>query len=782
MTRLKPLALLLGAALFPVAVSAQRTTDHHDSDLARHGQRPVSTKVRSLPGVNVVGNLGGSIQLDAPGTISVITREQMDRHLVTNIRELIRYEPGVSVIGTAGRFGLDSFNIRGLSGNRSAMLVDDIPMPASFGANVAGGSFRTGRDYMDLDDMQSVKIIRGPASALYGSDALGGTVAMVTKDPGDYLQAGKPVYAALKETYDGSDRSFGTSGTVAGGNARDALMVIMNHTDGHEASSMGTVGGVGARRTRVDPMTYHQTSFLMKYVHTADSGRVDRYTVEGNDRRTRTDGLSNITASVPYYQSQDDNRRLRASVGQWFPHLDGVLADTLKWDAYWQQSKAHTRTETRSGVVQRFYDNTPTNERVLGGKLVAVKALGDGEAVSQLISYGAEVSATFDSANVTGYGINTVTGATGSGKDFLPGSYPLHLIPTSSTRRYSLFGQDELSFVDGRLVVTPGLRLDHYEYQPSDDAMYRKYNGDYVAASYIETHASPKFGVLWHINDAFSAYLDYSHGFRPPLYSEVSGAWNEQPVAGINIAYLPNAGLRSETSRNVEIGIRGKGDMGWFSAGGYYDRYRNFIWSGYPLADDKVPAWAYQISQGAFLNMFYQAVNARKAYIKGAEASGSLRLGYFSEALEGWAVRGSAAVATGRLIQPGQSGYTPLNTVDPAKLVLGVTYDTRRWGGEFTATAVRRHTRLDEVNAYRPAGYATLDLYGHYAPNQHVELYAGISNLANRKYWDWGNLNGGTLGGLVSGNGLNDAGTNGVPADRLSMPGRTFSMTARIIF
>jgi hemoglobin/transferrin/lactoferrin receptor protein len=63
-----------------------------------------------------------------------------------------------------------------------------------------------------------------------------------------------------------------------------------------------------------------------------------------------------------------------------------------------------------------------------------------------------------------------------------------------------------------------------------------------------------------------------------------------------------------------------------------------------------------------------------------------------------------------------------------------------------------------------------------------VTLYFGATNLADRKYWDWGNLNGGLLGNLVSGNGVNDAGTNGIPADRLTMPGRAVSVAARITF
>ncbi len=775
MLRFTPLAALIGAALvFPV----------HAAD-APSPSSPQTNNATQLPGVQVTAS-APSVQFNTPGTTTLIDRQQMDRHLVTNIRDLVQYEPGVSAIGSPGRFGLDSFNISGLSGNRTRIEVDGVSMPDSFGADVAGGSFRAGRDFIDLDEIKQVEIVRGPASALYPSDALGGVVSLTTKDPADYLRPGKSLYTSVKEQYDGTDRSYATTATMAGGDQRNGFLLVATHRDGHETEDMGTIGGIGNTRTRPDPLVYNLNDVLAKYVHTADSGRTDHVIVDASQMRTRTDGLSELTASYgvmpTYYNSQDQQTHLRASVGQWFPQLNSAIADTLDWNAYWQLSRTRTDTQTDYGTIDRFFENLPLQEKVFGGKLVAVKHLGDTGAISQTISYGVELSRTWAQSNVGGYGIDTQTGAMGSSDAFLPGNYPLHLIPDSATDRYSLFGQDEIGLFDDRLVVTPGVRADRYDYQPADDQLYLKYNPGYVQSDYQANHVSPKLGVIWHLNDTLSAYADFDYGFRPPLYSEISGAWNEQPAPGINIAFLPNPNLKAETSRGAEFGLRGKSDLGWFDVNGYYNRYNNFIWSGYALAPNAVPAWAYQISQGAFFNEFFQAVNARKAFIKGVEASGALQLGHFSDALKGWSLKASAAIATGRLIQPGDTGYTPLNTVDPAKLVAGVSYDAQTWGAELIGTAVRRHTPLSDPTIFRPAGYATLDLYGHVSPTDNLELYAGISNLANRKYWDWGNLNSGTLGNLIDGNGVNDAGTGGLPADRFTMPGRTFSLAARVAF
>ncbi|NII74915.1 hemoglobin/transferrin/lactoferrin receptor protein [Dyella sp. SG562] len=763
MLRIAPLAAVIGALLAVPAVAAESAAPADATD---------------LPRVQVTA-LAPSIQLNVPGTVSTIDRAQMDRHLNVSIRDLVRYEPGVSAIGSGGRFGLDSFNIRGLSGNRTRIEIDGVSMPASFGADVAGGSFRAGRNFVDLDQLKSVEIVRGPASVLYPSDALGGVVSLRTKDPADYLRDGRDTYVSLKELYDSSDRSLTSTVTLAGGDKRNGILFVGNHREGSELANQGEAGGTGAARTRPDPRSYSLDSFLGKYVHTADSGRADRIGVDGSQTRTRTNSLSNVTPAAGYYRSQDENMRVRATAGQWFPQLGSALADTLDWNVYWQKSRTRTSTQTETATLTRYYQSLPLQEKVFGGKLVAVKQLGEGGPVTQAISYGVELSRTDAQSYAGGYGVNKRTGASGSGKPFMPGNYPLHLIPDSETDRYSAFAQDEIGLLGGRLELTPAVRVDRYSYKPQDDALYAAYNPGYVRQDYSKTHASPKLGVLWHFNGVLSAYANYAQGFRPPLYSEIAGAWNEQPFPGFNIAFLPNEKLKAETSHGLELGLRGKGEAGWFNVAAYYNRYRDFIWSGYQLKVSQVPDWV-QVNPG--MNLFYQAVNARKAYIKGAEASGALRLAYFNEALQGWSVRGSAAVASGRLIEPGASGYSPLNTVDPAKLVLGIAYDANRWGAELIGTGVRRHSRLGDPGAFRPGGYATLDLYAHYSPLANVELYAGISNLADRKYWDWGSLNSGALGNLVTGNGINDAGTGGIPADRLSMPGRSFSVAARIAF
>ena len=132
--------------------------------------------------ITVVGTKVERSLAEVANTISVIAAERIERELSGDIKELVRYEPGVSVNSDAARFGPSGFNIRGVEGNRVAITVDGVPVLKGFSI----GSFaNSGRTPVDLALLQRVELLRGPASALYGSDALAGVVAFTTRDPED---------------------------------------------------------------------------------------------------------------------------------------------------------------------------------------------------------------------------------------------------------------------------------------------------------------------------------------------------------------------------------------------------------------------------------------------------------------------------------------------------------------------------------------------------------------------------------------------------------------------
>lgn len=132
-------------------------------------ERLQATPTFDLDQITVTGTRTPRSVGESSGTVTVIDAERVRRELSRNIQDLVRYEPGVSVRGNL-RYGLQDFNIRGLDANRVLIQVDGIRQPERF----TFGPFALGRDYFEIETLRTVEIIRGPASTLYGSDALGG--------------------------------------------------------------------------------------------------------------------------------------------------------------------------------------------------------------------------------------------------------------------------------------------------------------------------------------------------------------------------------------------------------------------------------------------------------------------------------------------------------------------------------------------------------------------------------------------------------------------------------
>ena len=82
--------------------------------------------------VTVVGTKTEREIGDVAGALSIIAEDEIDRRMMRDIADLIKYEPGVSVAGTGERWGLSGFSIRGIGGNRVLTLVDGVQVPEEF--------------------------------------------------------------------------------------------------------------------------------------------------------------------------------------------------------------------------------------------------------------------------------------------------------------------------------------------------------------------------------------------------------------------------------------------------------------------------------------------------------------------------------------------------------------------------------------------------------------------------------------------------------------------------
>ncbi|MEN4825240.1 TonB-dependent receptor [Pseudomonas sp. P39-UII1] len=706
-----------------------------------------------------------------PSTVSVQTREQLDRQNVSNIQELVRYEPGVSVGGTGQRSGLNGYNIRGIDGERVLTQIDGVSIPDSF---FYGPYAQTQRNYVDPEIVKRVEILRGPASVLYGSNAIGGAVSYFTLDPEDIIKPGKDVGARLKTGYSSADDSWLTSATVAGRQGDFDGLLHVSQRNGHETESYGGHGGTGLSRTEANPEDVRTTNVLAKLGwNYADDARLG-FTYERYKDDRDQDILSAVGgpfangAGMGMYRSRTGNdtvTRERFGINHEFG-LDSRVADHIKWSLNYQIAKTDQHTEEVyfpfSRTVFRTRDTTYKDRQwVFDAQLDKAFSIG---ATDHLLTYGTTLKHEKVTGSRSGTGTCLAVGGTCRAIGQVSASDAQALVsdfPDPTVNTYSLFAQDEIRW--NNWTFLPGARYDYTRMEPKfTDEFLRGIQGSGAAPGSLDDsdkkwhRVSPKFGLTYAFNDNYTWYGQYAEGFRTPTAKSMYGRF-DNPTLGYSVQ--GNPGLEPEKSKSYETGLRGNFDAGNFSAAVFYNKYRDFI------DEDAV--------QSANLETTFQANNIKHATIKGAEVKGRLNLDHFG-APEGLYTQGSIAYANGRNDDNGQ----PLNSVNPLTGVFGLGYEQPNYGGLLSWTVVKRKTRVDDTTFFAPdgqssqfrtPGYGVLDLSGFYKVTDDVTVNAGLYNLTDKKYWQWDSVRGY--------DGQGEAGvTQPANLDRLTMPGRNFAI------
>ena len=713
---------------------------------------------------------------DVPATVSIISADEVEKNLSRDIRDLIRYEPGVSV-GGSNRFGLNGFTIRGIGDDRVLTQVDGVPTIDEYNF----GAFMTARrDFVDVDALKTVEIVRGPASSLYGSDALGGVVSFLTKDPEDYLAAvERPWYLSAKGGYSSEDNSFLTTATVTGGGEVLKGLLVYTWRDGEETESNGGGDTLGPGRSKADPQDFDSHNVLAKLVYDLNESNRFRITAEYYKSDTNTDILSDYNTftctsrgcSHENLSSRgDDGReRYRLMIGHEYSG-DTWLFTRAKWHLYFQDSKSVQRTDQeRFNLRFRSRENrerySSFNQDVFGAELQLDRTINTG-GMEHHVVYGFEYEETDSKTLRDGGTVNTQTGAA-IPNFFL--TFPTRGFPVSETTEYAFFLQDEIALFGERLLLTPGLRYDHYKMEPKPGDLFLSGNrGTPIPENYQDEQVSFKLGAVIRLNDVYSLYGQFAEGFRAPPYDDINRAFTNF-IGGYTT--LPNADLKSESSNSYEFGIRGQGPYGRFSLTGFLNEYENFIETSFVRGFNRHTRL-----------LEFQPTNLEEAEIKGIEFAGNWNIGATFPGLNGFQAYASVAYARGNDKDRDQ----PLNSIDPMKGVFGLSWQpNEKWDAELVLTAVKRKTRIDGSGSegedflyFATPGFVTLDLLGEYRFNRHAYINVGIFNLTDKKYWQWSDVF--AIGGI---------GQEGPPGsiprdniDRFSRPGINISTSFRYVF
>lgn len=157
----------------------------------------------------------------APASISLITPDDIQKLPVKDLGDVLKQTAGVAVSTVAG--GRNSLYLRGLDEGYILMLVDGKRVSSSNGL-WRGGNFDL--TSIPLDSIARVEVVRGPMSALYGSDAVGGVINIITKAPEDDWQVNANTEYSQMQEGDGGDRY--RANVYASGKLHETLGAIVS--------------------------------------------------------------------------------------------------------------------------------------------------------------------------------------------------------------------------------------------------------------------------------------------------------------------------------------------------------------------------------------------------------------------------------------------------------------------------------------------------------------------------------------------------------------------------
>lgn len=707
---------------------------------------------------------------DVVGTVNVISRKKMDALQLNSTEDLVRYEPSLTIkrntSGTDPFGNLGSFQIRGVGANRVQIRVD--------GARVQEQIQDGNRNFVDLSTLKSVEIVHGPASVLWGADALGGLVMYRTLDPEDLLHGTSHSFAGQAGLgYDSFNTSFRKS-TVFSFQLSPTLqgLVMYNHNQSHEgklrrARADGGMWGCprsinALRCNELNPMDVTTQSALGKLVWNPNGDHQLKLTGEVFDSKANVKQMydygrqSNGSFNGDYNRRQKQQRYRIDLEHIW--SIRSPVIEQLRWQLqYSPQQRAVTSDRfqrSAAHVGTSKYDSLTYKEDFLQLDL-QLTSLASFWGADHRFSYGFQGDRTATNYERTTATYNHLTGAwtssRGGGFNFA----------NARITRADLYLQDEISLVNDRLVLTPGVRWANYTIDPKPNSNYTVAPGK-EPRKQSRSKFVPQIGSLFKLNDEHAIYAKYAEGFKMPTAQQLYTS-----LPGVGLTLTPNPTLKPESVRSYEIGLRGHFDdsaifdHASYSIGTFKSDYKDFIQNFYNIPGTNE----------------YTYRNLSKVNIKGIETSGRIQF------TKSWAMMSSLAWQRGDSRYDADSRKQAHDAIVPLTAVVGIQWSYPKSGMdlELMGTFAQGVKRASTTGLFKPPGYAVYDVWLNWNPaglgnsnGRSVTFRIGVENIANRRYFV------APLAGYALHPSSSVAATN--PLELQTAPGRTIKLSTNIRF
>ncbi|MEM9667304.1 MAG: TonB-dependent receptor [Pseudomonadota bacterium] len=469
---------------------------------------------------------------DYPGQVTVIDRDEILDFNPSTIQEVFQAIPGAQFDSGPRRTG-DAPSVRGVGTNGVIIFLD--------GARQNFVSGHDGRFFIDPELVQTLEVVRGPVSALYGSGALGGVIATQTATARDLLGADEQVGFRLTSGFQSVNDEFRFGGTGAWQSADGMLDVIGNVTyrdsGDIELANDFTLPADDEILSSLLKVTFRPTDDIEIY------GSWMRFNNDATDPQD-PQGINVASPTNALVFRDAENSTFQGGLN-WNPAANDLI--NFNFVGYY----------TENSVEEDEVENPRTTDRsveTFGFTFDNRSKLTFSDAMSLTLTYGGE----YFEDDQTGLDTNTTDGSRGG-------------VPDAQTDFIGLFVQADLSFTDlgpipGELSIIPGVRWDNFDTSEP--------GGNF---DIDEDEVSAKFGISYKPVPQFLLFANYAEGFRAPSFNEAFADGVHFTVPNLTAPpgpfgppfvsnlFIPNEDLEPEDSQTYEVGAGVDFDSIFFS-------------------------------------------------------------------------------------------------------------------------------------------------------------------------------------------------------------------------
>lgn len=618
---------------------------------------------------------------ETPTTVTVVDSEELARREAVNLGEALEAMPGIS-------FHQDSMTrshvtIRGTDARHTLILVDGKRLADDVSKTSANPGVL---ESIGMENVARVEVVKGAASALYGSEAIGGVINIITK------RSEKPTLK-LGGTWgnfsDGAHNQYHyhfsyDSGTVAPFSYRVSYGArkIVPHWNDFE----GTSYRFGIARPLAVQLSYRlDPDHALTWDY--DYQKYDQKLVGGYEIKTKKRGPKVINVKV----NKDDIYNTLKTRNTSLTYCGKDAGWEYMVRAYRNQFTKDYYTKLKSAYTGADY--AKHTETVMEGQ--ATRSIGEAHRFT--------LGTVFRDEK----GISTRMKT-----DHEAGAYQvgtLAPIPKYSDKIHyaSAYLQDEYRPNDKWLLV-PALRFDH--------------------SDRFGSHISPKLGATYFANDNTRVKFNVGAGYVTPGLMELNyhfmmlqDRFMGPKLGYVSFFWVGNEHLKPEKSMNYELSMEKDFDRGEIKVSYFYNDIKDYIGS-VRIKDEAGSRTIPKMGKVPTHKWYYQNQNLSKVHIQGVEISGTQELGGAFELRYGY---------TWLQAEDEKSGQ---RLADRArhKFDLGVHYRRNRWSASFWGNYYVDYLDkldLNEKDSPVEKNFSTFNLLVHYEVKPGMDIYAGVDNI-----------------------------------------------------